>query len=87
MADMLVDGTRISVYLGYGWFSPDDSDVNADDYEARALGVAREVCDCPRKGFQSELGRKFFQQDRPLAQLATSNEAGITRWSLKQFIR
>ena len=49
MAEMLAESTRLSVYLGYGWLSPDNSDVATDVYEKNALGVAKEVCDCLRQ--------------------------------------
>lgn len=55
MADMLADNTRISVYLGYGWFSPGDSTVEPNLYEKKALGIAHEVCDC--------LGEHEFKPD------------------------
>lgn len=52
MADMLAESTLISVCLGYGWLSPDGSEVASDVYEVNALGPAREVCECLRsEGF------------------------------------
>jgi hypothetical protein len=48
MADMLAQDTHVSVYLAYGWFSPDDSSVASEGYERNALSIAREVCDCLR---------------------------------------
>lgn len=49
MPETLAEGTRLSLYLGYGWFSPDDKEVKADLYEKNALGVAREVRECLEK--------------------------------------
>lgn len=49
MPEMLSEGSELSVYLGYGWFSPDDSQVAPEIYEKNALAVAREVCDCLRR--------------------------------------
>ena len=46
MPEMLADGTDISVYLAYGWLSPDDSETTPEMYETNALGIAREVCQC-----------------------------------------
>lgn len=46
MADMLAEDTAVSVYLGYGWLSEDESSVAPDVYERNALDIAREVCDC-----------------------------------------
>lgn len=48
MPDMLVESTHLSVYLAYGWFSPDQSEVAPEVYKANAIGIAREVCDCLR---------------------------------------
>ena len=53
MADMLADDIRISVYLAYGWHSPNGSSVAPDVYEMKALGIARDICDCLREhGFE-----------------------------------
>jgi hypothetical protein len=46
MPEMLADSTRLSIYLAYGWLSPDDSRVAPDAYAEAALGIAREVCEC-----------------------------------------
>lgn len=46
MADMLAEDTNVSVYLGYGWLSQDESEVAPDVYERNAIGIAREVCQC-----------------------------------------
>ena len=45
LPEMLAEGSEISVYLAYGWFSPDDSDVAPEVYEEKALAVAAEVCE------------------------------------------
>jgi hypothetical protein len=44
----LADSTGLSVYLGYGWVSLDNSNVDGETYEKNALGIAREVCECLR---------------------------------------
>ena len=46
MPEMLTRDTHMTIYLGYGWFSPDNSDVAPDVYEKNALGIACEVCLC-----------------------------------------
>jgi len=46
MAEMLAESTELSVYLAYGWFSPESSDVAPDIYKRNALSVAQEICDC-----------------------------------------
>lgn len=49
---MLAAGSNVSVYLGYGWYSPDGSEVPPETYEKKALAIAREVCECLRgEGF------------------------------------
>jgi len=48
MPDTLADSTELSVFLGYGWVSPDKSKVAEEIYEKNALGIAREVCECLR---------------------------------------
>ena len=63
MADMLAEDTKISVYLAYGWFSPDDSKVEPDVYEKNALGIAREVCDCLcEHGFELDWDGSFSKK-------------------------
>jgi hypothetical protein len=53
MPEMLSEGTDLSVYLGYGWISPDDSEVAPEAYEKNALAIAQEVCQCLREeGFE-----------------------------------
>lgn len=64
MAEELSEGTPISICLAYGWFSPDEDAVEPKVYEANALGIANEVCDCLREnGFEpewdGELSRKI----------------------------
>ena len=63
MAEMLAESEELSVYLGYGWFSPDDSNVAPDIYERNALGVAQEVCDCLREhGFEPDWDGNFSKK-------------------------
>jgi hypothetical protein len=48
LPEMLSDGTEIDVYLGYGWLSPDNTEVASDIYESNSLSIAHEVCECLR---------------------------------------
>ena len=64
MPEMLADSTQISVYLAYGWLSPDGSEVASEVYAKNALGIAREVCECLRHerfeaDWDGDLGRKI----------------------------
>jgi len=55
MPEMLAESPLLSVYLAYGWFSSDNSEVAPDVYQRNALGIAREVCQCLRdEGFETE---------------------------------
>lgn len=45
MADMLSDGTQISVYLAYGWFPPEDARPDQSLYEENALRIGGMVKD------------------------------------------
>jgi len=55
MPEMLSDGPEISVYLGYGWISPDNIDVPPEVYEKNALAIGHEVCECLRnEGFEPD---------------------------------
>lgn len=55
MPDELSERTQLSVCLGYGWFSPDNSEVSDEDYEKHALGIAREVSEClQNEGFKTD---------------------------------
>jgi hypothetical protein len=44
----LAESSHLSVYLGYGWFPPDDSEAAPQVYGENALSIAREVCECLR---------------------------------------
>lgn len=60
LPDMLIDSTALSVYLGYGWFSPEDTEPTAEGYKKEALEIAREVCDCLRnEGFNINWNNDF----------------------------
>jgi hypothetical protein len=64
MPGKLFESSLISVYVGYGWFLPDDSKVEQQVYKKNALGIAREVCDCLiNEGFKpdwnGDLARKI----------------------------
>lgn len=65
MPHFLAKGVNLSVYLGYGWFSPDGSEAAREIYEKNAIAVAQEVCKCLRdEGFEpdwnGELNRKIL---------------------------
>lgn len=60
MTEMLAEDTNLSVYLAYGWFSPDESDVAPELYERNALAIANEVCDVLREqGFELDWDGSF----------------------------
>jgi hypothetical protein len=60
MAQMLEEKTDVSLYLGYGWLSQNESSIAPDVYERNALGIAREVIDCLRKhGFEPNWDGSF----------------------------
>lgn len=64
MPYFLAKGGDLSIYLGYGWFSPDGSEAAREIYEKNAIDVAQEVCQCLRdEGFEpdwnGELNRKI----------------------------
>jgi len=64
MPEMLAESTELSVYMGYGWVSPDKSKVGEKIYEKNALGIAHEICQCLRdEGFEvdwnGDLSRKI----------------------------
>ena len=46
MPENLAESTDVSVFLAYGWFSPDESEIGPEEYVKNALGIAREVCAC-----------------------------------------
>jgi hypothetical protein len=53
MPKMLADSTDTSVFLGYGWISPDGSNTEPEEHEKKALAVAHEICECLRnEGFE-----------------------------------
>ncbi|MBA4032629.1 MAG: hypothetical protein C0478_17315 [Planctomyces sp.] len=63
MPDMLADDNHISVYMAYGCLSADESSNDPDAYEAKALGIAREVCDCLREhGFEPDWDGSFSRK-------------------------
>jgi hypothetical protein len=60
MPEMLSDKTRLSVYLAYGWFSSDNSEVAREVYAENALDIAREICACLRdEGFEVDWNGKL----------------------------
>ena len=65
LPEQLADDTQLTVCLAYGWFSPDDSKVDPNAYEAKALGIAREVCECLRaEGFEPDWEGSFDRKIR-----------------------
>jgi hypothetical protein len=63
MADMLAEDTHVSVYLAYGWCSPENSDVPPEVYEKNALSIAGEVCECLHKhGFEPNWDGSFSKK-------------------------
>jgi len=63
MTDMLAEDINISVYLAYGWFAADGSNVDAEAYKVNALGIAREICDCLHEhGFPPEWDGSFSKK-------------------------
>lgn len=63
MPEMLAEATDVTVYLAYGWFSPQDDSVAPELYEQNALAVAREVCDCLRsQGLQVDWNNDFSRK-------------------------
>lgn len=53
LPEMLAECTELTIYLGYGWFPAEDSEVPDDVYQAKALSIAREVCKClAEEGFE-----------------------------------
>jgi hypothetical protein len=54
LPEYLAESTELQLYLAYGWFTPDDSDVLPEIYIEKALKIAREVCECLRdEGFEA----------------------------------
>lgn len=71
--ESLADGPELSVYLAYGWFAPEDSEVDPEIYKKNALGIAREVCSCLREqgfkvdwdgSFDHKIGLRLIWQQR-----------------------
>lgn len=63
MPQMLSESTDVTVYLAYGWISPDGSEVAPEKYEKNALGIAREICKCLRdEGFEPDWDGDFARK-------------------------
>jgi hypothetical protein len=63
LPEELSANTKLSVFLAYGWFSPNDSKVAPDVYRKNALGIAREVCECLRgEGFDVDWNGDFSRK-------------------------
>lgn len=60
LPEMLADSYELSIYLAYGWFSPDGNDVEPEFYTQHALSIAREICECLRdEGFEVDWNGSF----------------------------
>lgn len=60
MPEELAEDTQITVALAYGRFSHDNTEGDSDDYEKKALGIAREVCEHFRaEGFEPDWNGSF----------------------------
>jgi hypothetical protein len=63
MAESLEESTELSVYLAYGWWSPEDVEISQDDYQRHSLAIAREVCECLRnEGFEPNWDGDFARK-------------------------
>jgi hypothetical protein len=63
MPEGLSDSTELTVYIGYGWFSPDNKEVAPESYVKNALVIAREVCECLRdEGFEANWDGSFARK-------------------------
>jgi|HubBroStandDraft_6_1064221.scaffolds.fasta_scaffold15477_5 hypothetical protein len=63
MAESLGEGTELSVYLAYGWWLPEDTEIADEDYKQKALGIAREVCEGLRnEGFEPNWDGDFARK-------------------------
>jgi hypothetical protein len=63
MPEELADSTNLSVYLAYGWISPENAEVTEEIYENHALEIAREVCACLRdEGFEVDWNGDFARK-------------------------
>jgi len=63
LPESLGESSHISVYLAYGWFAPDGSEVSRAEYEMNALSIAGEVCDCIREaGLEPEWNGDFSRK-------------------------
>jgi hypothetical protein len=63
MPEMLSESTELSVFMGYGWLSPDQSEVAREIYEENALRIAREVCECLQgEGFNVDWNGKLARK-------------------------
>ena len=49
LPEMLAEDIALSVFLAYGWFSPDDAKPTPAAYQAHALSIAGEICECLRE--------------------------------------
>lgn len=77
MPEYLADGTVISLFLGYGWYPPDEPRVAPEVYEQHALEIAGEVYACLRDegfevnwdgSFRRKIGLKLNWQRREMLQ-------------------
>lgn len=63
LPDVLSESTDVSVYLGYGWFVPANTNVDEDTYREHALDIAGDVCQCLRAaGFEPDWNGDFARK-------------------------
>ncbi|GAB1265379.1 DUF6891 domain-containing protein [Aurantivibrio infirmus] len=63
MPEKLSESTNITVYLAYGWFTQEDSEISQETYKKNALAIAQEICECLRKhGFNPEWAGDFSKK-------------------------
>ena len=77
MPEMVAQNTVVSIYLAYGAFSDDDSDVPPEVYEKNALSIAKEVSECLSEfGFKVDWDGSF------------SSKVGFTMdWKRRELLR
>ena len=56
MAETLEEATHLSVYLAYGGWASEDTEIADEDYKQLALAIAREVCECLRTKASNPIG-------------------------------
>lgn len=63
LPERLAESRRVSLYLAYGWISPDEGEAEPEAYKENALGIAREVCEVLRaEGFTPDWDGDFARK-------------------------